>query len=295
MNFGTPVPLLLGIILIIGAVVLFFLDKLRPGYERDYDKVYAVLCLLSGIFLLTQLTMELIPAFQQIVMVGMLIALMIQNIRSRAPGAQRFAQQPDMGMPPPRDNPRDSYRPTRGGRPPYRPEGRQSVRAELERRDLGPSDRGGYRPSRPMLGGRPEPSADPPAYYGDSEPGYGRGSDYGRSSGYGSDPAGYSANADGGYSANADPGYSANADGGYSANANGGYSANADGGYDRPDYSDDYSNPPEGGDAYSSSRYGGPRRPNDERIRTRRPLRLRDGSDRYRRLKPGDPTGRRGL
>ncbi|MEO0351241.1 MAG: Ycf66 family protein, partial [Cyanobacteria bacterium P01_A01_bin.15] len=39
MNFGTPVPLLVGLILILGAVGLFFLDKIKPGYERSSDKV----------------------------------------------------------------------------------------------------------------------------------------------------------------------------------------------------------------------------------------------------------------
>lgn len=269
MNFGTPVPLLLGIILIIGAVVLFFLDRLRPGYERDYDKVYAVLSLLSGIFLLTQLTMELIPAFQQILMVGMLVSLTIQNIRSRTPNVDRFAQQPAPGGPP-----RDSYRPRPTGRPSYRPESRQSVRAELEQRDLAPGDRSAYRPNRPMLGGRSDAASDGPPYYKQDDAGYGRESGYGREPGYGQE-SNYSQES-GGYSANADyPEYDRN-----------GYSD----GYGTDSYSDA---PADSSDPYSSSRYS-TRRP-DERIRTRRPLRLRDGSDRTRRLKPGDPNGRRGL
>ena len=162
MNFGTPVPLLLGIVLIIGAVALFFLDKIKPGYERDSDKVYAVLCLLSGIFLLGHLTMELIPSFQQIIMVGMLIALMVQNIRSRSPNSSRFAQQTSAGAQPSRD----SYRRSRPSRSAYGDEGRMNVRAELEAEDY-LDDR--YSRPRPMLDGRsggisPRPSYDSSSY-----------------------------------------------------------------------------------------------------------------------------------
>ncbi len=167
MNFGTPVPLLLGILLILSAVALFFLDKLKPGYERDSDKIYAVLCLLSGIFLLAHLTMELIPSFQQMIMVGMLIALMIQNIRSRSP-QNRYAASGAPAEPPLRDD----YRPGRPSRPaPYREDPRTNVRAELER-DRIPLDEG-YGSVRRIPGGRdsrPAPRAGyaQPDAYGDS-------------------------------------------------------------------------------------------------------------------------------
>lgn len=144
MNFGTPVPLLLGIILIVGAVALFFLDRLKPGYERDSDKVYAILSLISGIFLLGNLTMELIPAFQQIIMVGMFITLMVQNINARVPRDKRVAQTGGYDGP-------DGYRPSRPDRPAYRPDARANVRAELDRRDYPVDDR---TLRRPMLGGR---------------------------------------------------------------------------------------------------------------------------------------------
>lgn len=83
MNFGTPVPLLVGLILILGAVGLFFLDKLKPGYERSSDKVYSILLLLSGIFLLAHLNMELLASFQQVMLVGMLTTLIITDISKR--------------------------------------------------------------------------------------------------------------------------------------------------------------------------------------------------------------------
>jgi hypothetical protein len=142
---------LIGIVLIVGAIALFFLDRFKPGYARDSDKVYSVLCLISGVFLLGHLTMELIPSFQQMIMAGMVIALLIDNIRSRGPNP-RFAQEegPDL---------RPDYRPPSGGsgRPAYRG-GKASVRAELENepsrygpagrllgsRDRAPMGRGGY-------------------------------------------------------------------------------------------------------------------------------------------------------
>lgn len=83
MNFGTPVPLLVGLILILGAVGLFFLDKLKPGYERSSDKVYSILLLLSGIFLMAHLNMELLPSFQQVMLVGMITTLLINDITKR--------------------------------------------------------------------------------------------------------------------------------------------------------------------------------------------------------------------
>lgn len=147
MNFGTPVPLLLGIVLIVGAIALFFLDKLKPGYERDSDKVYSVLCLLAGLFLLAHLDMQLISAFQQIIMVGMLTALLVQNIRSRSPSNTRANQPGGVGVSPGRD----PYRRSRPSRSAYGDEGRMNVRAELEVEDY--LDERYSRP-RPMLDGR---------------------------------------------------------------------------------------------------------------------------------------------
>lgn len=151
MNFGTPVPLLLGIFLVLGAVALFFLERFRPGYGRDADRVYAVLMLISGVFLLGHLTMELIPSFQQMIMVGMLTALLIQNINAREPHQGRPAAQGDD-----RDSYGGGYRPqNRPSRPVYGGDNRANLRAELDRRDYGLEDP--YARPRPMLGGREEP------------------------------------------------------------------------------------------------------------------------------------------
>jgi len=173
-NFGTPVPLLIGIVLILGGVALFFLDKLKPGYGRDADKVYAVLWLVSGVFLLGHLTMELLASFQQLLMAGMLISLTIENVYSRTPRDDRYAAQSSAGGG--RD---DYYRPSRS--PDYRGGGpRMNVRAELD-------NEGPYRPRFPedrrMIGGRDEP-ARRSGYYDD-----GYGDRYGESRGNYSDRA----------------------------------------------------------------------------------------------------------
>lgn len=158
MNFGTPVPLLIGIVLILGAVALFFLDKLKPGYGRDSDKVYAVLWLISGVFLLGHLTMELLASFQQLLMAGMLIAVTIENVYSRSPKEDRYAAQAAGEGPG-----RDYYRPSRAPRD-YRSGPRMNVRAELD-------NEGPYRPRFPedrrMLEGRSD-SGRRPDYYGDA-------------------------------------------------------------------------------------------------------------------------------
>ena len=122
MNFGTPVPLLIGIILIIGALALFFLDKIRPGYARDSDKVYAVLLMISGVFLLGHLNMELLASFQQLIMAGMLTTLIIESIRSRVPSTEPLR---------PVDN-----RPPRAPRYDDRPPSRRVYRAELDDRGV---------------------------------------------------------------------------------------------------------------------------------------------------------------
>lgn len=121
MNFGTPVPLLIGIILILGALALFFLDKFRPGYERDADKVYAVLLLISGLFLLAHLDMELLASFQQLLMAGMLTTLLIESVRTREPNDNTL-RDPMMDRRPPR--------PRYEERPPVR----RGYRAELDNR-----------------------------------------------------------------------------------------------------------------------------------------------------------------
>lgn len=257
MNFGTPVPLLLGIFLIVGAVALFFLDRLKPGYQRDYDKVYALLFLLSGIFLIGNLTMDILSSFQQLIMVGTITALMIQNVQSRTPLTDRGGPQPGPGMPPGRD--RDGYRPARANRG-YSTNTRTSVQAELDRRDIPPDPR--Y--SRPMLSGYDEP-ARPRSEY-DERPRY--------RSDYPDEPPARSDYSQDRYS-DPDP---------YTDKRTGNDS------FDRPESSSEPSSYSDSSYSDSSSYYSsGPRPDSDLRLRRRRPSNSRrDGGDRYR-LNPGDP------
>jgi hypothetical protein len=159
-NF-TPVPLLLGIATILGAVALFFLDRFKPGYGRDSDRIYSVLLLVSGVILLSEWTMPLLSSLQQSIMVGVLTSLIIQNINSRTPLTNRSAARNDGwesggyqgGARPPRPTP-----------PAYATDGRANLRAELDMRNMGPTDP--YARPRPMLGGRDEPMAPSRPPYG---------------------------------------------------------------------------------------------------------------------------------
>ncbi|MEM0980632.1 MAG: Ycf66 family protein, partial [Cyanobacteria bacterium P01_H01_bin.58] len=159
MNFGTPVPLLIGIVLILGAIALFFLDKLKPGYGRDSDKVYAILWLISGVFLLGHLTMELLASFQQLIMTGMLIAVTIENVLSRKPKDARYAAQGlgDMPMEP------EPYRPSRSQSYRNNASSRMNVRAEL---DNEAAFGGRFTSDRRMLRGRDEQPPRRSSYYG---------------------------------------------------------------------------------------------------------------------------------
>lgn len=150
MNF-TPVPLLLGIATIIGAVLLFFLDRLRPGYGRDSDKVYAVLLLISGVILLSEWTMPLLSSLQQSIMVGLLTSLLIQNINSRTPQPVRPGRGPETEP----YGGGGGYRPSRPSRPAYSSDSRANLRAELDMRR--PDTYDPYARPRPMLSGRDEP------------------------------------------------------------------------------------------------------------------------------------------
>lgn len=107
MNFGTPVPLLIGIILILFSVFLFFLEKFKPGYKRDSDVIYASLALAAGILNLVDLSGGFLHASQSVIFTGVFIALALEAINSRTPD-----NTPKSGGMTPRDDdrPARSYR-----------------------------------------------------------------------------------------------------------------------------------------------------------------------------------------
>lgn len=154
MNFGTPVPLIVGVILIVGAIALFFLDKIKPGYRRDSDNVYAFLGLLAGVILLAHLGMEFTLSLQQMIVVGMLVALMIENIQNRLPNNGPMRQPRERGGPRDRD---DDYRPRRPQR-----SSRMRSEAQLEFEDDMPA-----RPRRIRGEGDRRPRRDEYAYGND--------------------------------------------------------------------------------------------------------------------------------
>jgi Ycf66 protein N-terminus len=118
-GFGTPVALLIGIILILVAVGLFFLDKFKPGYKRDSDTVYAVLFLTVGIMSLVNWSQNFLESFQLMILAGMLIALVLESIQRRTPQSKQVGTIY-------RDEERE--RPSRGS---YRSREEESPRAEL--------------------------------------------------------------------------------------------------------------------------------------------------------------------
>ena len=85
MNFGTPVPLLVGIILILFSVFLFFLEKFKPGYKRDSDTIYASFCLAAGILNLVDLSGGFLHASQSVIFTGLFISLALEAINARVP------------------------------------------------------------------------------------------------------------------------------------------------------------------------------------------------------------------
>ena len=131
MGVVTPVTLLVGVILILVAVALFFLDKFKPGYKRDSDTVYSILFLAVGIFSLVNFSAGPAESFQLLLCAGMLIALMIENIQRRTPGNASLYQgggnTSGSG-----GGSRKSDRPSRSSRSGFEDDFRSEVRAEFD-------------------------------------------------------------------------------------------------------------------------------------------------------------------
>ncbi len=131
MGIGTPVPLLIGIVLIIIGVGLFFLDNFKPGYKRDSDTVYSVLFLITGILSLLSWGADFQISLQFMVSAGTLIALMIERIQNRTPGNVSPYQSGGSGGGS-GGGFRNPDRPSRAYRAGYEDSPRSEVRAEFD-------------------------------------------------------------------------------------------------------------------------------------------------------------------
>jgi hypothetical protein len=76
---------MLGLILIIGGLTLFFLGNIKPDIKRDSDNIYAVVAILAGVFSVINFTKGFVESLEQLLLVGSLVTLMWQNIQSRTP------------------------------------------------------------------------------------------------------------------------------------------------------------------------------------------------------------------
>jgi Ycf66 protein N-terminus len=84
-GLNTP-ALLFGIILLVASIGLFFWGRLKPELARDADNVYSVIGIICSVILFTSaFDLSLILGFQQLLLIGSVIALMWENIRVRTP------------------------------------------------------------------------------------------------------------------------------------------------------------------------------------------------------------------
>jgi Ycf66 protein N-terminus len=84
-NFNTP-ALLFGLILLVASISLFIFGRLKPELQRDSDSLYAIVGVVCALILFgSAFDLSLGMSFQQLLMIGALIALMWQNIQARQP------------------------------------------------------------------------------------------------------------------------------------------------------------------------------------------------------------------
>jgi Ycf66 protein N-terminus len=128
-GFGTPVPLLVGIVLILFGIGLLFLDTFKPGYKRDSDTVYAILFMLAGFFALLSWQADFQISLQLMISAGSLVALMVERVRNRSGNTDPVS--PPMSSRSSRRDSRDE-RPSRSYRAGFDESPRSEVRAEFD-------------------------------------------------------------------------------------------------------------------------------------------------------------------
>ncbi|NJM46768.1 MAG: hypothetical protein HC860_11945 [Alkalinema sp. RU_4_3] len=102
-GLNTP-ALLFGIILLVASIGLFFWGRLKPELARDSDNVYSIIGIICSVILFTSaFDLSLILGFQQLLLIGSVIALMWENLQKREP----------LALPPRREDDRPPRRPYR--------------------------------------------------------------------------------------------------------------------------------------------------------------------------------------
>lgn len=88
MSVGTPLSLVMGILLIFGGLALFFLGNFKPELKRDSDNIYAILAIICGfIGVISFARKDFDESIEQLLLVGMAVFLMWENIKNRTPNA----------------------------------------------------------------------------------------------------------------------------------------------------------------------------------------------------------------
>lgn len=106
-NFNTP-ALLFGFILLVASIALFLFGRFKPELQRDSDNVYAIIGIVCALILFgSAFSLSLGMSFQQLLLIGSLIALMWENIKNRQPQTPSARRGAFDGM-------RDSMRPWGG-------------------------------------------------------------------------------------------------------------------------------------------------------------------------------------
>jgi Ycf66 protein N-terminus len=127
-GIGTPVAILIGVMLLIVGIVLFFLDTFKPGYKRDSDKVYGILFMALGILSLANWQAGFGVSLLLMVSAGTQIALIIERIRNRTASSEPVNQMGGRSSRWDNDRPSRPYR----ERTSYEDSPRSEVRAEFD-------------------------------------------------------------------------------------------------------------------------------------------------------------------
>ncbi|WP_404786749.1 Ycf66 family protein [Altericista sp. CCNU0014] len=127
-GIGTPVAILIGVMLLVVGIGLFFLDTFKPGYKRDSDKVYGILFMTLGILSLANWQAGFGVSLLLMVSAGTQIALIVERIRNRTASNEPTYQ--TSGRSSRWEGDRD--RPSRSYRSSYEDSPRSEVRAEFD-------------------------------------------------------------------------------------------------------------------------------------------------------------------